>query len=73
MNKEENKKSSKPASNFLEPQPKGKVDEGEKAVKKPEDKVYHKEPAIAKTANPAKAKEESEQPVHAVKNPPKDV
>lgn len=73
MNQEKNKKSNQPASNFLAPQPKGKVDEGEKAVKKTEDKVYHKEPAMAKAKNPAKAKEESEQPVHSIKNPPKDV
>lgn len=67
MNKEIKKKSEKASSNFLEPQPKGKVDQGEKAVKKPEDKVYKKEPALAKTKNPAKQKENSEQPVHVVK------
>ncbi|RZK44216.1 MAG: hypothetical protein EOO90_00715 [Pedobacter sp.] len=66
MNQEENKKSEKP-SNYQEPQPKGKVDKGEKAVKKPEDKVYKKETAMAKTINPAKQKETSEQPVHPVK------
>ncbi len=66
MNKEEHKKSEKP-SNYLEPQPKGKVDKGDKAIKKPEDKVYKKEPAMAKTKNPAKQKENSEQPVHPVK------
>jgi hypothetical protein len=64
MNQEKNKKSSKPVSNFLEPQPKGKIDKGEKAVKKTEDEVYKKEPAMAKTKDPAKAKERSEQPVH---------
>lgn len=67
MNKEENKKSEKP-SNYLEPQPKGKVDKGDKAVKKPEDKVYKKESAMAKTKNPAIQKENSEQPVHSVKS-----
>lgn len=67
MNKEEHKKSEKP-SNYLEPQPKGKVDKGEKAVKKQEDKVYKNEPALAKTKNPAKQKENSEQPVHSVKS-----
>jgi hypothetical protein len=66
MNKEEHKKSEKP-SNYLEPQPKGKVDKGEKAVKKLEDKVYKNTPAMAKTKNPAKQKENSEQPVHPVK------
>ena len=67
MNKEENKKSNNPESNFLEPQPSGKVDKGNKAVKKTEDKVYKKEPATAKTKNPAERKENSEQPVHSVK------
>ncbi|MES2448140.1 MAG: hypothetical protein V4546_13220 [Bacteroidota bacterium] len=67
MNKEVKKTSEKASSNFEEPQPKGKVDQGEKAVKKPEDEVYNQEPAKAKTENPAKAKENSEQPVHSVK------
>ena len=67
MNKEIKKKSEKASSNFLEPQPKNKVDNGDKAVKKPEDKIYKKEPATAKAQNPAKRKEESEQPVHSVK------
>lgn len=65
MNKEEHKKSDKP-NNYLEPQPKGKVDKGDKAVKKPEDKVYKKESAMAKTKNPAQQKEHSEQPVHPI-------
>ena len=64
MNKEKNKKSDQ-SSNYLEPQPKGKVDEGDKAVKKPEDKVYKRESAMAKTQNPAKQRENSEQPVHS--------
>ena len=68
MNKEVKKKSKKVSSNFQEPQPKGKVDQGEKAVKKKEDEVYHKDPAIAKTKNPAKQKENSEQPVHSIKS-----
>ena len=68
MNKEVKKKNEKVSSNFLEPQPKGKVDKGEKAVKKTEDKVYKEKPAAAKTKNPAKQKENSEQPVHSVKN-----
>ena len=67
MNNEKTKKSEKASSNFLEPQPKGKVDKGEKVVKKAEDKVYTKEPALAKTKDPAKQKENSEQPVHSVK------
>ncbi|MBC7615338.1 MAG: hypothetical protein H7202_04665 [Pedobacter sp.] len=64
MNKEKNKKSDQ-SSNYLELQPKGKVDEGDKAVKKPEDKVYKRESAMAKTKNPAEQKENSEQPVHS--------
>ena len=67
MNKEIKKKSEKVSSNFEEPQPKGKVDQGEKAVKKTEDEVYSEDPATAKTKNPAKQKENSEQPVHPVK------
>jgi hypothetical protein len=67
MNNEKTKTSEKASSNYKEPQPKGKVDKGEKAVKKPEDKVYTKDPAIAKTENPAKQRENSEQPVHSVK------
>jgi len=67
MNNEVKKKNEKASSNFLEPQPKGKVDKGNKAVKKAEDKVYQEKPAMAKTKNPAKQKENSEQPVHSVK------
>ena len=63
MNNEAKKKSEKVSSNFLEPQPKGKVDKGDKVVKKSEDKVYKKDAAMAKTKNPAKQKENSEQPV----------
>jgi hypothetical protein len=66
MNNEAKKKNEKASSNFLEPQPKGKVDKGNKAVKKEADKVYTKEPATAKTKNPAEAKERSEQPVHPI-------
>ena len=67
MNKEPKKKNEKASSNFLEPQPKGKVDEGNKAVKKKEDQVYTEKPATAKAKNPAERKENSEQPVHSVK------
>ena len=73
MNQEKNKKSNKPVSNYLEPQPKGKVDKGNKAVLKPEDKIYKRKPAVAKAKNPAKVREESEQPVHVIKDAPKDV
>ncbi len=73
MNQEKNKKSNKPKSNYLEPQPKNKVDKGNKAILKPEDEVYKRKPAVAKTNNPAKVREESEQPVHVIKDTPKDV
>ena len=66
MNNEVKKKNEKATSNFLEPQPHGKVDKGNKAVKKSEDKVYTKKPATAKTKNPAEQKERSEQPVHPI-------
>jgi hypothetical protein len=66
MNRELKAKNEKPSSNFLEPQPKGKVDKGNKAVKKPEDTVYQKKPTMAKTKNPAEQKERSEQPVHPI-------
>lgn len=66
MNKEVKKKNEKASSNFLEPQPKGKVDEGNKAVKKAEDKQYKEKPATAKTKDPASQKERSEQPVHPI-------
>lgn len=71
MNSEPKKKNPKPSSNFREEVPMGKVPAGNKAVKKPEDKEYHEEEANFK--NPAKSKEESEQPVHSVKQPPTDV
>lgn len=67
MNNEKTKTSDKASSNLKEPMPKGKVDEGDKAVKKPTDEIYQKEPAMAKTKNPAIEKENSEQPVHSVK------
>lgn len=72
MNKEKNKKSNQPVSNYLETEPKEKVDLGNKAVVKAEDEVYHSNPAVPKTKNPAKVKEESEQPVHVIKDAPTD-
>ena len=42
----------------------------EKAVVKPEDKVYNKQ--NASFINPAKQREQQEQPVHPVKKEPKD-
>lgn len=66
MNNEVKKKSEKASSNFLEPQPKGKIDKGNKTVKKAEDEVYQEKPALAKTKNPAERKENGEQPVHPI-------
>ena len=42
----------------------------DKAVKKPEDKVYHKQDATF--IDPAIQREEGEQPVHPVKKEPKE-
>ena len=70
MNSEPKKKNDKPSSNFKEEIPKGKVPAGDKAVKKPEDEIYNAEDAHFK--NPAKKREQSEQPVHSIKTPPKE-
>lgn len=69
MNSEPKKKNEKPGSNYLEEIPKNKVPAGGKAVKKPEDQDYQAEEADFK--NPAKKREEGEQPVHPVKKAPK--
>ncbi len=68
MNSEPKKKNEKPSSNFREEV--AKVPAGNKAVKKPEDKYYNKEEANFR--NPAKKREESEQPVHSIKKAPKE-
>ena len=70
MNNEPKKKNEEPGSNYREEIPKEKVPEGDKAVKKPEDKDYQQEDAQFK--NPAKQREQSEQPVHPVKKAPKE-
>ena len=70
MNSEPKKKNDNPGSNYREEIPKGKVPSGDKVVKQPEDKTYTEEEANFK--NPAKKREESEQPVHPVKQPPKE-
>ncbi len=70
MNNEIKKKSDKPGSNYEEEIPKDKVPEGDKAVKKPEDLDYQKEEADFK--NPAKQREEGEQPVHPIKKAAKE-
>ena len=64
------KKNESPSSNYREEIPKGKVPEGDKVVKQAEDEHYQKKEPQFK--NPAKRKEESEQPVHPVKTPPKE-
>lgn len=69
MNSEPKKKNQSPSSNYQEEIPKGKVPVGDKAVKQPEDKDYREEEANFK--NPAKKREEGEQPVHPVKKAPK--
>jgi len=69
MNLEPKKKNENPGSNFREEVPKDKVPAGNKAVKKPEDEVYLKKEADFE--NPAKKREESEQPVHPIKKAPK--
>ncbi|MCD0489091.1 hypothetical protein LPB86_12695 [Pedobacter sp. MC2016-14] len=70
MNSEPKKTNEKPSSNFKEETPKGKVPAGNKAVKQPEDKDYNAEEANFK--NPAKKREQGEQPVNPIKTPPKD-
>lgn len=70
MNSDSKKKNEKPSSNILKEVPKDKVPEGNKVVKKPEDEDYNKEEANFK--NPAKKREESEQPVHSIKKAPKE-
>lgn len=69
MNNEPKKKNDKPSSNYKEEVPKGKVPAGDKAVKKSEDKDYTQEEANFK--NPAKQREQSEQPVNPIKKEPK--
>jgi len=70
MNSAAKKTNEKPSSNYREEVPKGKVPEGDKAVKQPEDKDYNEEEAGFK--NPAKQREQSEQPVNPIKKAPKD-
>lgn len=68
MNNAPKKKNESPGSNYREEIPKGKVPAGDKVVKKVEDKDYNRENAHFK--NPAKKREESEQPVHPIKKGP---
>jgi len=66
MNKDPKRKNEKPSSNFEELIP--DVDQGNKAVKKPEDKDYTKDEPHFK--DPAKKREREEQPVESVKKAP---
>lgn len=68
MNTEPKKKNEKPSSNFQEPVPEGRVDKGNKAVKKPEDKDYTADDPDFK--DPAKQREREEQPVDPIKKAP---
>jgi len=70
MNTEPKKKNEKPSSNFKETVPEDKVDKGDKAVKKPEDKDYKEENADFK--DPAKERESGEQPVDPIKKAPRE-
>jgi len=70
MNSEPKKKSEKPGSNYQEEIPEGKVPEGDKVVKKPEDETYKKDEPRAK--NMVYRKENDEQPVNPIKTPPKE-
>ncbi len=70
MNSEPKKKNESPGSNYMEEVPKDRIPEGDKVVKKPEDKDYNQEEAHFK--NPAKKREEGEQPVHPVKKAPEE-
>ncbi|WP_235324466.1 hypothetical protein [Pedobacter lusitanus] len=63
---ETKRKNEKPSSNFQELIP--DVDQGNKAVKKPEDEDYTKDEPHFK--NPAKKREREEQPVESVKKAP---
>lgn len=70
MNEEPKKTTDKPGSNIKEPIDEDKVDPGNKAVKKPEDKDYSRDKP--EFSNPAKERERSEQPVNPVKKAPNE-
>lgn len=67
MNSEKKEKNEKPSSNFEEISPKGKVDKGNKAVIKDKDLPPKADTTDVRINNPAKAREESEQPIHPIK------
>jgi hypothetical protein len=72
MNSEKKKTSEKTSSNYKEIVPAGKVDKGNKAVRKAKDLPPKADTSAVKAKNPAKQREESEQPVHPIKKAPKD-
>ncbi|WP_293313073.1 hypothetical protein [Pedobacter sp. UBA5917] len=61
--------SDKPGSNYQEEVPKGRQPVDHKTVRKENDSVPNKAP---KTNNPAKQREQEEQPVHPIKKAPKE-
>lgn len=67
MNNERKKAEDNPSSNFKEILPKGKLDKGNKAVIKEKDLPDKADTSDVRTNNPAKEREEGEQPVHSVK------
>ncbi|AZI27832.1 hypothetical protein EA772_21680 [Pedobacter sp. G11] len=58
-----------PGSNYEEEIPKGREPEDHKTVRKPNDSTPNKPP---KTENPAKQRENEEQPVDPIKKAPKE-
>ncbi|TCD04431.1 hypothetical protein EZ449_17495 [Pedobacter frigidisoli] len=61
--------SDKPGSNYQEEVPKGRAPEDKKTVRKPNDSLPNKP---VKTDDPAKQRENEEQPVHSIKKAPKE-
>lgn len=61
--------SDKPGSNYQEEVPKGRKPVDNKTVRKPNDSTPNQP---EKTANPAKQRENEEQPVHSIKKAPKE-
>jgi len=58
-----------PGSNYQEEVPKGREPVDHKTVRKPNDSLPNKP---SKTDNPAKKRENEEQPVHPIKKAPKE-
>lgn len=63
-------KNSKAGSNYKEEVPSSQEPTDHKTVKKPEDKVYTKDEPHYE--NPAERRENDEQPVHSIKDAPKE-